>query len=58
MTYRVVFGHEAEEDLELPFNYAFERELNSASGDRACATARLPLVHGVIRDTARRISDN
>ena len=33
MSYQVVFSREAEEDLERLFDYAFERELNSPTGD-------------------------
>lgn len=33
MKYRVSFSPEAEEDLERIFNHAFERELNSSTGD-------------------------
>lgn len=33
MTYQVVFSREAEEDLERLFEHAFERELNSPTGD-------------------------
>jgi plasmid stabilization system protein ParE len=33
MTYEVVFSREAEEDLERLFDHAFERELNSPTGD-------------------------
>jgi plasmid stabilization system protein ParE len=31
--YQVVFGREAEEDLERVFDFAFGRELNSPTGD-------------------------
>lgn len=33
MTYQIVFSREAEEDLERLFDFAFERELNSPTGD-------------------------
>lgn len=33
MTYQVIFSAVAEEDLERLFEHAYERELNSASGD-------------------------
>ena len=33
MSYQVVFSREAEEDLERLFEHAFERELNSPTGD-------------------------
>ena len=33
MTFQVVFSREAEEDLERLFDHAFERELNSPTGD-------------------------
>lgn len=33
MTYQVVFSREADADLERIFNFAFDRELNSPSGD-------------------------
>lgn len=33
MKYEVVFSREAEEDLERLFDFVFERELNSPTGD-------------------------
>ena len=33
MTFQVVFSREAEEDLERLFDFVFERELNSPTGD-------------------------
>lgn len=33
MKYQIVFSREAEEDLERLFDFAFERELNSPTGD-------------------------
>jgi plasmid stabilization system protein ParE len=33
VTYQVVFSREAEEDLDRLFDFAFERELNSPTGD-------------------------
>ena len=44
MTYQIVFSRVAEEDLERMFGFAFERELNSPTGDLEIPTKAIEAI--------------
>ena len=44
MKYQIVFSREAEADLERLFDFAFERELNSSSGDLEIPTKAIEAI--------------
>jgi plasmid stabilization system protein ParE len=44
MMYQIVFSREAEEDLERMFDFAFERELNSPTGDLEIPTRAIEVI--------------
>lgn len=44
--YQVVFSREAEEDLERLFDFAFARELNSATGDLEMPMRAIQAIRG------------
>jgi plasmid stabilization system protein ParE len=44
MIYQIVFSREAEEDLERMFDFAFERELNSPTGDLEIPTRAIEAI--------------
>lgn len=46
MIYQVVFSREAEEDFERMFDFAFERELNSPSGDLEIPMRAIQAIRG------------
>jgi plasmid stabilization system protein ParE len=46
MMYQVVFSREAEEDLERMFDFAFERELNSPTGDLEISLRAIQAIRG------------
>jgi plasmid stabilization system protein ParE len=44
MMFQIVFSREAEEDLERMFDFAFERELNSPTGDLEIPTRAIEAI--------------